>query len=253
MRVPFLLLASCVLTGAAVSLAEAAAPVSPVASPALLPSASYPEARFARFEDFPLPRSRWEVGMNMGYGFCAAPDSEFSTDMFGVELEGAYHFHSHQALTLAMGFAGGGEDRFYWVLDEKGAVYPFTHDYDRSNFYLMAGYRADLPLGKRVSLSLGARCGLDVQRLGIDYGPGWRGGWGYGYDDSDTAAGWGYAAYAKVTVALTPQSSLEVGYQFRGSTTQPKAGWGYWGGDEPPHTAADLRWHEVRVGFRFHF
>lgn len=80
----------------------------------------------------------------------------------------------------------------------------------------------------------------------------------YWYDDyndkTDIKAGFGYAGYAHISVEVMPQTFIEVGYQYRGSTTQPRARFADWGeASSAGQKAANLRWHEVRVGFRNRF
>lgn len=203
-----------------------------------------------------LPHARWEFGANAGYGFSAAPDSRYETDMMGLELEAARYLTKHQALTLTLGLAGASHDRHCFVDDGQHA-YLFEDDYDRSNFYVMGGYRAVVVVSNRVALSLGVKGGLDVQSLRTEYGyplccP------SYWYDDlngkTDTKAGFGYAGYVNVSVEVTPQTFVELGYQYRGATTRPHARYADWGEGTPEGAkAADMRWHEVRLGVRHRF
>lgn len=201
-----------------------------------------------------LPRYRnphaYALDVHAAYGFSAAPSSRFETDMFGIEVEGAFYFTPRQAVTLSLGIAGGGDDHRYWMGDDRGNYWPFTDSYDRTNVTLMAGYRFTQPLGRFVTLNLGAKCGLDVQYLSVDYGYGFRDWWDDG-DQDGTAAGLGYAGYVGLTFQLTRNTSLEIGYQYRGATTKPKAKSGCW--DAPDFKASSMRWHEMRVGWRCHF
>lgn len=203
-----------------------------------------------------IPHARWEFGANAGYGFSAAPDSRYETDMMGLELEAARYLTKQQALTLSIGVAGASHDR-YFLVDDGQHAYFFEDNYDRTDFYVMGGYRAVVVVSNRVALSLGVKAGLDVQSLRTEYGypsccP------SYWYDDAngktDTKAGFGYAGYANVSVEVTPQTFVELGYQYRGATTRPHARYADGGEGTPAGAkAADLRWHEVRLGIRHRF
>ena len=131
----------------------------------------------------PVPRtprymrsSSYELDITGSYGFKATPDNLFSCDMVGAELEGAYYFTKHHAFTLSLGIMGGGRTEDLWVIPPNGdPPYPFTDSYDRMSFTLMAGYRYSRRLGRYMLLQAGAKCGMDVQTLDIDYGYGWSG------------------------------------------------------------------------------
>ena len=194
------------------------------------------------------PPHRYAVGLSLGYGFRAVPNSKYAPDVVTGELEGAYSITPRQALTLSLGWTGGGETNNYWVYDRHGS-YPFTDSYDRSSFMLMAGYRYTQPITRRMSLQLGAKCGLDVQTLEVDYGYGWSGyPYGTGEGRSDTQAGMAYAGYATLAFRMSPNSILSVGYQFLGSTTKPTARV-----EEPVAGVSTMRWHVVRVSAAFCF
>lgn len=207
-----------------------------------------------------MPRTRYEMGANFGYGFSAAPDSRYATDMVGIELEAARYITEHQALTLTLGLAGASHDSHFLVYDSKEGLgaYPFEDDYTRSDFYLMGGYRAVIVVSHRVAVSFGVKGGLDVQALNTEYGchvyrhpPYWYDDY---HDKTDIKAGFGYAGYVNISIEVTPQTFIEAGYQYRGATTQPRARFADWGEASPAgQKAADLRWHEVRVGFRHRF
>lgn len=200
----------------------------------------------------PVHFQRYSVGLAIGYGFMAVPHSKYATDVVTGEIEGAYHFTPKHAATLSIGLASGGETNDYWVR-EHHHYEPFTDSFDRTSFTLMAGYRYTQPLARRVSLQLGAKCGLDVQTLDVDYGYGWS-GYPYGYYDDgqrDTKAGMAYAGYANVVFHLARNADLLMGYQFRGSTVKPEPRTGY--PDEPRYHTGSMRWHEVRIGIATRF
>lgn len=202
---------------------------------------------------------RYTVDLNIGYGFKATSGSKYACDVFDFELEGAYFLRPHHALTLSAGFASGGRTDNFWVKDDKG-YYPFTDSYDRSSFMLMGGYRFSHMLGRYCIVQLGAKCGMDVQTLRVDYGYGWTGhhyNCADGCDDDhhigprDTAVGMAYAGYADVGFFVTPTVCLHAGYQFKGTTAKPSPRSAF--PDKPSRQAGSMRWHEVRLGITMHF
>lgn len=194
---------------------------------------------------------RYALEINAGYAFKAVPDSRFACDMTTAELEGAYFIMPHHAVTLSLGYAGGGSTRDYWVWNGKGYT-PFTDSFDRSSFTVMAGYRYSRMLGRYVLLQTGVKAGLDVQTLDVDYGPGWHPYPYARYDgQDDTVAGLAYAGYASVGFFITESACLHAGYQFRGSTASPSAASEI--PDVPDFRAHSMRWHELRVGLTVHF
>lgn len=230
----------------------------PVANPAYAarpkaPAASQvPPASQIQPEEAPqTPPLRYTLEINAGYGFKAVPDSKFACDVTTVELEGAYYLVPHHALTLSLGYASGGTTRDYWLHDGRH-YQPFTDSYDRSSFTLMAGYRYSRMLGRYIILQAGAKAGMDIQTLNVDYGPGWH-PYPYGlYDGQDGAAvGFAYAGYANLGFFVTPNTCLHVGYQFRGSTATPSADSEI--PDVPKFRTHAMRWHEIRAGITVHF
>lgn len=223
-------LAACALLASVFS-AEAA----PVPLPAMPPAGVIPPPT-GEVEMPTMPRMRYEMGANFGYGFSAAPGSRYATDMVGIELEAARYITEHQALTLTLGLAGASLDSHFLVYDSEDGMgaYPFEDDYTRSDFYLMGGYRAVIVVCHRVAVSFGVKGGLDVQALNTEYGCHVYRHHPYWYDDyndkTDIKAGFGYAGYAHISVEVMPQTFIEVGYQYRGSTTQPRARFADWGG-----------------------
>ena len=226
----------------------------PVANPAY--HSQIPPVTPAAYYSASVP-TRYAFDLLIGYGFKAVPDSKYATDVASCELEGAYRLSARQEVTFSLGLAGGGETNDYWV-SEYGPHHhhessPFTDSYDRLSFTVMAGYRFTQPITRRVSLQLGAKCGMDVQTLDVDYGYGWSGYPYNRYSDgkSDTKVGMAYAGFANIVFHVTPYSDVVVGYQFRGSTAKPEPK-----SDSPDWPGAHvgtMRWHEVHVGAIFHF
>lgn len=195
---------------------------------------------------------RYSLGITAGYAFRAVPGSKFACDMSTAELEGAYYVAPHHALTFSLGYAGGGSTRDYWTRDDRGGYTPFTDSYDRDSFTVMAGYRYSRMLGRYVILQLGAKAGMDVQSIDVDYGPGWH-PYPYGhYKGQDgTEVGMAYAGYAHVGFFITESACLHVGYQLRGSTAAPKADSEM--PEVPDFRTHSMRWHEVRIGLTVNF
>ena len=224
----------------------------PVANPAYAPAAAQAAPAPAQTA-VPASRTqgRYSLELNAGYGFKAMTGGKYECDMAGMELEGAWYVAPHHALTLSIGYAGGGRTDDYWVVGREGA-YPFTDSYDRDSFTLMAGYRYSRMLGKYLIFQAGAKCGMDVQTLDVDYGFGWH---AYPYDSfkgqDGTAVGMAYAGYTYLGFFVSPSVCLHAGYQFKGSTAKPSADSGF--PDEPKFRTHSLRWHEVRVGLTVHF
>lgn len=215
----------------------------------LIAAASFAQAQNAApaAEFIPQPcHSRYTFAANAFYGFNAAPDSTFSADMAGLELGGAFYITPKQALTLSLSVAADTQT-CDWFDDH---CYPLDDPYDRVDISLLAGYRFTQPLGRRLSLSLGAAGGLDIQRLAVDCYYRDRHGWFGEYQASGTRCGFGYAGYAELGFLLAPCARLTVGYQYHGATTKPEAK-DHLFGDR--YSAGDMRWHEVRVGVDFCF
>ena len=232
---------------------SAPAPQAMPASPQSYPAADgQPQGYYSPLVPRYMDPSSYEVGLNLEYGFKASPDHRYACDIAGFELEGAYRLSKRHAITASIGFAGGGQTNDFLVVNPHGGFDPFTDSYDRSSFTLMVGYRFTQPLGRRWVLQLGAKCGMDVQTLDIDYGYGWR--WPYddwGDGQRDTDVGLAYAGYVNFGYRLTSNTVLYVGYQFRGSTAEPKMNYSI---PEVPHEkAGSMRWHEVRIGASFRF
>ena len=198
--------------------------------------------------------SNYEFTISVNYGFKASPDNPYSCDMLGFELEGAYYLTDHQAVTLSIGFAGGGDDENFWVTPREGPPIPWTDSFDRSSVTLALGYRFSHRLSRFCELQVGAKCGLDVQSIDTEFGYGWS---DYYYDNPwdcgkrHTTAGMIYAGYVNLCFPISRNAMLLVGYQYRGSTAKPDAKYGY------PYDMSiqtgTMRWHEVRVGAAFTF
>ncbi len=222
----------------------AVAPVAPIAAPAVAPGRGMPlPPQYA-----PSPK-RYSFDLRGFYGFRAVPHSVYATDMVGMEAEFAWLYSPRQALTLSGSFGTGGNDRVNYVHTPRGPI-PVSEDFTRSDITLMGGYRFTQPLTQNTSISFSLKGGLDIQRLSYDdFCP--------GYDHYDchsygeTRCGFAYAAAVTLETRLTQNIMLQLGYQFRGSTTKPDAPSIVPGGASS--SAHSLRWHEVHLGLRFAF
>ncbi len=199
------------------------------------------------------------------YGFRAVPRSTYATDIIGLEVEFACYFTPRQAITLSASFGKGGNDAVNFMETPEGPV-PVSEDYRRSDITLMLGYRFTQELTERVTLSLGLRGGLDVQRLSYEDSQARirdKGHWEWDndgeqyelvYDDhcyGKTRCGFAYAASVTLERRLTERLMLQLGYQYRGATTTPQAPSSIPGGSSVSAHAA--RWHEVHFGLRLQF
>ncbi len=189
------------------------------------------------------------------YGFLALPDSTFTTDMSGLEMEFACYFTPRNAFTIGVSFGAGFNDNVSYMQTPHGSV-PVADDFVRTDFSVMLGYRFTQALTPYTTLSFSLRGGLDVQDLSYseyDEPKGWQRDWGWLGDRSsgDARCGFGYAASVMLETQLSRQMQLQIGYQFRGATTRPDTPATSWGASaESVHS---LRWHEVHIGLRFVF
>lgn len=207
-----------------------------------------------RGKDYP----HWEWGLNAGYGFKSPSKGAYATDLFGAEMRGAYYFLPHHAVTATLGVALGNHGSF----PEEGNR--FSDGYSLVDCYLMAGYQASIPLGKRMMLSFGAKGGADLQDLDLNYGKnylddiwldeeGWvRKDYRSEYKKHDLALGLGYAAYVDLSYRLGEERWLTICYQFRGATTQPGIT-RTWEEGAFKQCTPEMQWHEVRVGLMWRF
>lgn len=221
-----------------------------------IPNPAYAQDRAAADTPAAAPATahelrRYTLDLNVGYGFRAAPDSKYACNIASIEIEGAYYLLPHHALTLSIGYAGGGETHDFWVRDHHD-YYPFTDSYDRASFLLMGGYRYSHMIGQYIMVQAGAKCGMDAQTLTVDYGYGWRGYDNY-YPDgrNKTDVGMAYAGYVNVGAFITRNVCLHVGYQYLGTTAKPAVKSNF--PDMPRFRSSSMRWHEVRTGLTFHF
>lgn len=195
------------------------------------------------------PPSRYTVDFHVYYGFNAAPDSTYSADMVGGELGGALYVSPRQALTLGISVAGDAQTPNW-----DGHRCPEYDDpYDRVDISLLAGYRFTHPLGRYLSLTLGAKGGLDVQRLSVRNYYFIHNQHTYHcetYRTAGTRCGFGYAGYAEIGLLLAPGTRITAGYQYHGATTEPRAKDRLYG---DKYSARDMRWHEIRIGLDYNF
>ncbi len=217
-------------------------PVAPVVP--TVPAAMPPQQQMvpaAMPQQVQVRHSPFTLDVRGYYGFRAVPNSACATDMAGMEAEFACYLNPFQAVTFSGSFGYGRHDAH----DFAGPAFA-PEDFSRSDFSLMVGYRFTQPLTPYTSLSFGIKGGLDVQELSCDDA------WGAPRGDRrETGCGFGYAASAMLETKLSRRTMLQVGYQFRGSTTKPDCPERAFGA--PPVSVHSLRWHEVHVGVRVLF
>lgn len=199
-----------------------------------------------------------QFAFNLSYGISNNSEDElYDCDLAQVEFEYAYRFTKYQALTVDVAIGGGGGDVEMMLYGHHRPRY-FEYEYDRNTFSLMVGYRVQLPVTERLSLAAGVKAGLDIQSLALDYYP--YDGYYDPYDgtyysdpeQTDTVAGFKYAAYAGLNYQLGERTSLEIGYQFSSSTARPEARH-EWERHSPSVKAPEWGVHEIRAGLRFDF
>ena len=225
--------------------------------PASAPAYAAPGYSAPTVQHYPryMDSSNYEFNISVNYGFKASPDNPYACDMLGFELEGAYYFTNRQAVTLSIGFAGGGDDENFWVTPHDGhPPVPWTDSFDRSSFTLALGYRFSHRVNRFCDLQVGAKCGLDVQSIDTEFGYGWSDSY---YDNPwdcgkrHTSVGMIYAGYVNLCFPISRNAMLLIGYQYRGSTAKPDAKYGY--PYDMSFQTGTMRWHEVRVGAVFTF
>lgn len=185
------------------------------------------------------------------YAFSAGKDDYYSPDMIGVEFTYAYHVTPRNAFTLSLCVAGANEGEEVWY---SVHYRHYTDEFERIDLALMGGYRFTQPLGHSAHITLGVKCGLDVQSLGLNYDEHYEWDWDADAyvdrtDDHGVAAGFAYAGYAELGFRITEDASLTVCYQFRGATSRPSAKFP----DGYTVKTKSMLWHEVHVGVEIHF
>ncbi len=232
------------------------APIAPQPETSACAEALQAEAPAPRAATLPMPfmpqeRPRFSFDVRGFYGFRAVPHSVYATDMAGMETEFAWYVTPRQALTLGASFGMGGNDSVNYIHTPHG-LSPVSEDFTRSDFNLMLGYRFTQMLTPRTSISFALKGGLDVQELSYDeFGGCWGWNCGCGHSYGETTCGFAYAASVTLVTQLTRRTMLQLGYQFRGATTEPDAPSIVPGGAPVP--ASSLRWHELHLGLRFLF
>ena len=209
---------------------------------------------------------------------CTADDKElFDTHMGFVALEWAHYVTENHAFTLEIGFGYGaddfgepelyGENHKYFGYGHSNEDYYGSYEFQRMSFNMMVGFRTVIPIMRRLSATVGIKGGVDFQCLSLDHasnetyrppyfdGDGFHPG-GYRSDFEQDQVVWGvgfvYAAHAGLAFHVNEKVSLELGYQFRGTTAQPEVT-NYWLEGTPPPKASKLNFHEIRFGIRGKF
>ncbi len=201
---------------------------------------------------------RWAWSLDFVYGFNAAPHSQFASDVFGFNIQGAWCFTPRQSLTLDIGYAGGTDHERLTAVDGHHMTWHESYRFYRSRFSLMAGYEFRQPLNaaRNVHFYAAAKAGLDVDFLNVSDGDRYSYYHGYYYEDFHTkgTAGFGYAFGAGFAFRISQTVHVNVGYQYFGSTAEPDISYhSHFAPTSSKLNARSMRWHEVHAGLSVRF
>ena len=209
----------------------------------------------------------YDFAFTLSGGLCTADDKDpYVTNMAFLATEWAYYISENHAFTFELGFGYGGDDfgkpEYYndykqhqnWYDYHRGENgYDFS--YYRLSLNMMAGFRTVIPIMRNLSATVGVKGGVDFQCLSLDHPVDSY----YYYDRHEFehdqvvwCAGLVYAAYVGLNYQFTEKTSVELGYQFRGTTAEPEVT-NYWQKGQPTTTAAKLNFHEIKLGVRVKF
>lgn len=220
-----------------------------------------------------------EFAFTLSGGLSTADDKDpYETHMGFISLEWDRYISENHAFTFEIGFGYGGDDFGKPELYSDYADYSNWYDshsdeytdfsFQRMSVNMMVGFRTVIPIVRRLSATVGIKGGVDFQCLSLDHsveryhdpyydrytGIYYPGGWksDFEHDQVAWAAGFVYAAYAGINYEVSEKVSLELGYQFRGTTAQPEVT-NYWQEGCPKVKGAKLNFHEIRFGVRGKF
>ncbi len=210
-------------------------------------------------------RDPFSIDIHGFYGIQASGNSYDAPDIWGLEAEVAWYFSPRQAITFAAlaGWGSHGDTNF--MMTEKGNI-PVSEDFTRFDCALMLGYRFTQALTDNTSLSFGLKGGLDIQELSYDDVQADlkdEGRWVWDAEDNTSEwvedshrygharCGFAYAASVTLETRLSEHVLMQVGYQYRGTTTEARVPSAIPGGSS--HSAPTLRCHEIHAGLRIVF
>lgn len=230
-------------------------------SPAMQPAAAVPEVVDIP-ETAPLPpyvdQPMHGVSLHLLYGFSAAPDNEFATDVMGLNVQGVWFFTPHQAFTLDISFAGGWDHARLAALDDHEHHWLERYKFSRSRISIMPGYEVRVPLNRarNVYFIAGGKAGLDIAMMHVTDTDSYYYDHGHYYEDFRTkgTVGFAYAGMAGFSIRCSHSTWLDIGYQYFGSTAEPDVT--YRSRNHHSRTklqAHSMRWHEVHIGTTFRF
>lgn len=202
-----------------------------------------------------------DVSARLLYAFSAAPSSEFAVDVMGGELQYARRISAHHAFTASLGYALSATNAHYATMQQGGETWQERYRFTRSRANLLAGYRCNLPLAERVSFFAEASAGLDVSAFAVN-NKGNRevshhpviGSFYEEEDNTHRSVGFAYAGTAGFSITLHPQITLDLGYRYYGSTTEPHIRCRSCNTDTSAKLSGrSMRWHEIFAGATFRF
>ncbi len=210
-------------------------------------------------------RDPFAVDVHGYYGVQAGGSSDYAPDMWGVDADFAWYFTPRQAVTFSVLAGWGQQDETNYLATDKGRI-PISEDFSRFDCAFMLGYRFTQALTNRTSVSFGLKGGLDIQELSFDNVQASlrdEGHWVWdAADDSyewqkdshrygHTRSGFAYAASVTLETRVAEHVMLQLGYQYRGTTTEARVPAALPG--ENSRSAPTLRCHEIHAGLRIVF
>lgn len=229
-----------------------------------------PQYTVAQEEVAPLNH---DFAFTLSGALCTADDDEpYVNNMAFMSAEWAYYISENHAFTFELGFGYGGDDfskaEYYsdykqyqhWYDSHYSDRYDRYSGYDfsyyRLSFNMMAGFRTVIPIMRNLSATVGVKGGVDFQCLSLDHA---LDSYYHYYDRPEFEhdqvvwnVGLVYAAYVGLNYQFTEKTSLELGYQFRGTTAEPEVT-NYWEKGQPKVTAGKMNFHEIKLGVRVKF
>lgn len=210
---------------------------------------------------FEKPEFKNDISARFVYAFSAAPSSEFALDVIGGEFRYARQVSKIHAFTASVGYALSATDAHYATMRQGGEEWRERYRFTRSRANLLLGYRCTLPLVERVSFFAEAAAGVDISAFAVN-NKGNReesshpviGSFYKEEDNTHRSLGFAYAGSAGFSFTLHPQITLDVGYRYYGSTTEPHIRCRSCDTDASTKLSGrSMRWHEIFAGATFRF
>ena len=238
------------------------------------PTTQAPPAPPVDSDTIPYEDLRRDVHASLFLGLPSTKHKAYSCNLYGLEVEYARHLTRHHSFTLSASMANGSKDKGKWAVVD-GERIPFTNEYRRTSVCLMAGWRTSLHLSSSLLLSAGAKAGIDIHVLNVDFGRNWLADderhknehHDHYHSDSDSdpwcnkhdsygnnhaKVGFAYALSGTVSYCISYSSAIFVGYTYRASTAAPDAEPGN-AADPPRVRTSAMGWHEIHIGYSKYF